>query len=208
MRRLLAALCLCAASTQTQAEEFYPAQEGFGFNLCEIAVRVHAARFGIPENLLMAISLTETQRWSKHADGGVPWPWTVMAEGRGRYFRTKKEAVEAVERLQAAGVQNIDVGCMQINLYYHRGWYEDLDDAFTPGTNVNYAATFLSNLRKETDTWKQAAGKYHSRTPHHQQRYLGVIARNLRALNDNDSQAYMNLQEARNTLDEIRRRFD
>jgi len=49
----------------------------------------------------------------------LAWPWTINAQGKGQFFKTKAEAVKAIKNLQAQGVKSIDVGCMQINLSYH-----------------------------------------------------------------------------------------
>jgi soluble lytic murein transglycosylase-like protein len=74
-----------------------------------------------------------------------------------------------VRRLRAKGVENIDVGCMQVNLYYHGDAFETLKQAFDPAANVAYAAEFLLDLREERGSWTRAIGDYHSQTP----RYSG-----------------------------------
>jgi hypothetical protein len=131
----------------------------------------------IPEGLLKAIGFAESGRVT--ADGRrVPWPWTVNAEGQGYYFETKKDAIAFVEELQARGVRVIDVGCMQVNLYYHPKAFASLDAAFEPATNVAYAARFLNELKAETDDWGVATQYYHSRTPHLGQRYAGRVTLN------------------------------
>jgi soluble lytic murein transglycosylase-like protein len=86
-----------------------------------------------------------------------------MAEGEGRFLPSKAAAVETVRALQARGVRNIDVGCMQVNLYHHPEAFESLDAAFDPAVNVAYAADFLIELRREARSWTRAVGHYHSR---------------------------------------------
>jgi hypothetical protein len=131
----------------------------------------------IPEGLLKAIGFTESGRVT--ADGRrVPWPWTVNAEGQGYYFETKKDAMAFVEGLQARGVRVIDVGCMQVNLYYHPAAFVSLDSAFDPATNVAYAAKFLNELKAETDDWGIATQYYHSRNPSLGQAYAGRVTLN------------------------------
>ena len=122
-------------------------------------------RMAIPRNLLSAISLTESGRWEKSRRANVAWPWTVTSGGQGRYFDTKAEALAEVEFLMTDGVRNIDVGCMQINLYYHANAFESLAEALDPGANVTYGASFLKNLYSATGDWTEAAGYYHSTTP-------------------------------------------
>lgn len=120
---------------------------------------------GIPNQLLGAISLAETGRWDNRREESFAWPWTVMAEGRGRYFDSKADAVAEVEQLLDRGITNIDVGCMQINLYYHGGAFADLNEAMDPATNAAYAGEYLKNLHSAAGSWTTAAGYYHSTTP-------------------------------------------
>jgi hypothetical protein len=96
------------------------------------------------------------------------WPWTVNANGEGRYFTTRDDAVGFVRELQRQGVQSIDVGCMQVNLRWHPSAFRSLEEAFDPAANVAYAAVFLEALRNaygaEGDAgWIDAVGLYHSR---------------------------------------------
>lgn len=122
--------------------------------------------WNIPSNLLHSISIVESGRYDKERRARVAWPWTVMAEGEGRYFPTKAEAVAEVKGLKARGVRNIDVGCMQVNLLHHPQAFSTLDEAFEPASNVAYAARFLKGLHGATNHWLTAASYYHSQTPH------------------------------------------
>lgn len=133
--------------------------------LCAAEVAQAERSYGIPAQLLDAISLVESGRYDSDSKATLAWPWTVMAEGEGRYFQTKAEAVAEVRQLKARGVRNIDVGCMQVNLMYHGSAFASLDDAFEPSTNVGYAARFLKGLYASTSHWPTAASYYHSQTP-------------------------------------------
>ena len=119
----------------------------------------------IPRQLLRAISKAESGRFHQGRQVVMAWPWTVMAEGRGRYLETKAEAVAEVEALRARGVKNIDVGCMQVNLQYHPQAFASLEDAFDPLANVAYGASFLKTLATEHGSWARAAAYYHSQNP-------------------------------------------
>lgn len=120
---------------------------------------------GIPDRLLHSISLVESGRYDADSRVSFAWPWTVMAEGQGRYLPTKAAAIAEVRKLQAAGVRNIDVGCMQVNLQAHPNAFANLDEAFEPATNVAYAARFLVGLYDSTQNWPTAGAYYHSQTP-------------------------------------------
>ncbi len=119
----------------------------------------------IPAHLLGAIAIVESGRREPGTRAISAWPWTVMAEGRGRYLPTKDTAIKEVEKLRARGVRNIDIGCMQVNLMYHPDAFADLDEAFDPAANVAYAASFLKALRQDKGSWSKAVAHYHSATP-------------------------------------------
>jgi len=134
-------------------------------DLCKTASHAAERKYGIPQNLLRAISLTESGRWNEKDKANIAWPWTVASGKAGEFFPTKSEAIRYVKSLQAKGIKNIDVGCMQINLRYHPEAFNNLNEAFDPYKNTNYAGDFLSRLFKETKSWTAAAGRYHSSEP-------------------------------------------
>ncbi|HMA51165.1 MAG TPA: murein transglycosylase [Magnetospirillaceae bacterium] len=119
----------------------------------------------IPDRLLHAISLVESGRWDDEHRATLAWPWTVMAEGEGRFLPSKEAAIAEVRKLQARGVRNIDVGCMQVNLLAHPDAFASLEEAFEPRTNVAYAGRFLTDLYAQDGNWGQAGAHYHSQTP-------------------------------------------
>jgi hypothetical protein len=167
---LLATAALAAAPL---AAAFAKDETGTCLGLIKSAEKSQA----IPDGLLKAIGFTESGRVT--ADGRrVPWPWTVNAEGQGYFFETKKDAIAFVQELQAQGVSVIDVGCMQVNLYYHPSAFASLDAAFDPATNVAYAAKFLNELKSETGDWGVATQYYHSRNPSLGQAYAGRVTLN------------------------------
>lgn len=132
--------------------------------VCESAIAQQERAQRIPPQLLHAISIVESGRWSKGEQENTAWPWTVMAEGKGRYLPSKSAAIREVRALQRRGIRNIDVGCMQVNLKYHPDAFKSLQEAFDPTLNARYAATFLVKLRREKRSWTQAVKHYHSAT--------------------------------------------
>lgn len=120
--------------------------------------------YGIPPQLLKAIALTESGRMQ--GDRFVPWPWTINVNGKGFFYATKTEAIQAVRNFQKKGIKSIDVGCMQINLMHHPDAFDSLEEAFDPASNIRYGAEFLVRLRDNNKgVWKQAVGLYHSGRP-------------------------------------------
>ncbi len=119
----------------------------------------------LPSQLLQAIALTESGRWDKGRQAKFAWPWTVTAGGSGKFFDTRKQAIDYVRALQAKGTRNIDVGCMQVNLKYHPNAFANLEQAFNPHVNVAYAGELVQKLRVSTLSWAQAVRHYHSSHP-------------------------------------------
>jgi hypothetical protein len=134
----------------------------------------------IPPNLVSAISLTETGKTRIISNGSKifsPWPWTINSEGKGYFFKTKQEAIAKVIELKQQGKKSIDVGCMQINLYYHGDAFDNLEAAFDPYTNMSYGAYFLKELYTKHGSWQSAIERYHSGTKIYYDRYrVKVIA--------------------------------
>ncbi len=116
----------------------------------------------LPPDLIGAIGRVESGRVDRLTGHIAPWPWTVNANGSGSYFSTQTEAVAFVRDLQSRGVQLIDVGCFQVDLFYHPSAFRSLEEAFNPNTNADYAARFLTSLHAQTGNWLAAVARYHS----------------------------------------------
>lgn len=131
--------------------------------VCQTAALKYEHQYQIKEHLLTTITNVETGRWNNVKKQTLAWPWTINAQGKGHFFKTKAEAVKAVKDLQAKGVKSIDVGCMQINLKYHGKNFASVEDALDPYKNVEYGAKFLKKLYKQKgNDWFKAAMAYHS----------------------------------------------
>ena len=151
-----AALLLLVALLPVDAAAMEPA------SACLDAAAMAERDWMLPQDLVAAIGRTESGRLD-HLTGRVsPWPWTVNANGSGSYFATRAEAVGFVRNLQASGVRLIDVGCFQVDLFYHPAAFASLEEAFDPGANANYAARFLTALHAQTGDWSSAVARYHS----------------------------------------------
>lgn len=132
---------------------------------CRAAIAAAERGHGIPPQLLAAIGRVESGRRDPGTGLWGAWPWTINAEGQGSYFDSKTEAIRAVEALRARGVRSIDVGCMQVNLMHHPAAFPNLDMAFEPAVNADYAARFLIQLHDQTGDWTEATADYHSANP-------------------------------------------
>jgi len=139
--------------------------------LCDAATRHEEHQSHIPSRLLYAIATVESGRWNKETQASIAWPWTVTAQGEGKFYPNRQDAIRAVRALIHDGVTNIDVGCMQINLGYHPDAFDTLYEAFDPAANVAYAASFLKDLRKDKRSWSRAVLFYHSSDDERQRDY-------------------------------------
>jgi hypothetical protein len=153
---LLPALLLAAAKVAQAADDA---------TLCSVETARQEKAQSVPDHLLHAISLVESGRWDSDHKANLAWPWTVNAEGEGRFLPSKQAAINEVLKLRARGVRNIDVGCMQVNLLAHPDAFASLDEAFEPASNVAYAGRFLNDLYRQAGNWAQAGAYYHSQTP-------------------------------------------
>lgn len=136
---------------------------------CDQAAGVAAQRSGVPLDVLLAVTRTETGRPSGNRLD--PWPWTVNMEGAGRWFATEDEARAYVFQHFKRGARSFDVGCFQINYKWHGQAFRSIDDMFDPVKNAEYAAGFLADLYAEFGDWTKAAGAYHSRTKVYADKY-------------------------------------
>jgi len=139
-------------------------------DVCEWAAEQAAQEYGVPADIMGALTLTETGR---RLDGLVrPWAWSANAEGEGTWFDDPASAVAFAEDRVAQGRTNIDIGCFQLNFRWHGENFSSVAQMFDPLENARYAARFVRGLYGETGDWRAAAGAFHSRTQVHAQKYL------------------------------------
>ena len=143
---------------------------------CVDAIKASEAAHKIAPRLLLAIGMVESGRVDPATGHVAPWPWTINVGGTGYFFDSKAAAIIAVQAAQAAGVQSIDVGCMQINLLHHPNAFATLDEAFEPRTNAQYGGHFLRQLQGLLGSWPAAAAAYHSMTPELGMAYVTKVA--------------------------------
>ena len=133
-------------------------------DICSLAVARAEKQYNIKPELLQTIASVESGKWDKRYGRRIAWPWTIQVNGKGYYYKTKQEAVDAIKALRAEGINNIDVGCMQINMKYHGKAFKSIEDALDPVKNAAYSAKFLYNLyQRNGHNWQKTAMQYHSK---------------------------------------------
>jgi len=158
-RTLVAALFICSATGEAAADNTRP---------CERQMARAAQQYGIPLGILYAVGLTETGR------RGALHPYALGAEGQTVFARNVDDAIASFEAMRQRGIKLIDLGCMQINHYYHGNKFDSVRAMFDPARNVDYAARFLKELKQREGSWTMAVARYNA-GPHNQSAHKRYI---------------------------------
>ncbi|WP_047461763.1 lytic transglycosylase domain-containing protein [Rhizobium rhizogenes] len=159
MRALLATLSACALATFTfdaLASGNAASPDNGAAGLCEREIQSAAAKYGIPEGILYSVGLTETGR------KGSLYPYALNIEGRPFFPGSQNAALQTFAAAKQSGAKLIDIGCMQINQYFHGENFTSVAAMFDPHSNVEYAAKFLRDLHDRHETWTMAVARYHA----------------------------------------------
>ena len=133
------------------------------FNSCEKTIESIELQTDIPKGLLLGIGKAEAIR--KINNKYIIWPWTINHAGKSMFFDTKKQMRNYVSKNLKKNDFNIDVGCMQINIKWHKNNFKKIVDMFEVGPNISYAASFLLQLKNKHGSWDKAIKHYHSSNP-------------------------------------------
>lgn len=151
------------------------AATGTGSGACEREILSAAARYSVPAGILYSVGLAETGR------RGSLQPYALNIEGKAVFARSEPEALSIFASARAAGKKLIDLGCMQINYYYHHQAFASPAAMLDPHRNVDFAARFLANLHARHQTWTMAVARYHAGPNNDpaQKRYVCRVIANL-----------------------------
>ena len=139
-------------------------------NLCEKIIKNIELQTDIPKGLLLGIGKAEAIR--KLNNKYIIWPWTINHAGKSLFFDTKKQMTNYVFKNLQKNDLNIDVGCMQINIKWHKNNFKKISDMFEIDPNISYAASFLKQLKNRHGSWDEAIKYYHSSDPKKNNPYL------------------------------------
>jgi hypothetical protein len=144
------------------------------FESCENIINKIESNTDLPKGLLTAIGKVESGRFLKNKQY-VVWPWTVNHAGKSLFFDTKDQMENYVLKNVRIKDQNIDVGCMQINLKWHKNYFKKINDMLALEPNISYAASFLIQLKNRHGSWDEAIKYYHSSDPKKNKPYLNKV---------------------------------
>lgn len=133
---------------------------------CLAAITKYEQLYKIPTGLLKAVSKVESEYNS-----------LALNDGLGSHnFKTKQEVLNRINYLVDIGKTNFDIGCMQINYYWHSKNFNSIEEMLDVSWNVRYAAGLIHGLYKEHGTWQAAVRHYHSYEPSIHKQYSKKIA--------------------------------
>jgi soluble lytic murein transglycosylase-like protein len=144
-------------------------------NVCERVMKDASARYDVPLGMLYAVGLTESGRKESLQ------PFAMNVEGRSYFATSVADGIRHFEDARKAGAKLIDIGCMQINHYYHSSEFASLEAMFEPRANVDYAARFLKSLRQREGSWTLAVARYHAGPNNNpaQKKYVCTVITNM-----------------------------
>ena len=138
--------------------------------LCENTIESVELQTDIPKGLLLGIGKAEAIR--KINNKYIIWPWTINHAGKSLFFDDKEQMKNYVFKNLKRKDFNIDVGCMQINIKWHKNNFKKISDMFEINPNISYAASFLQQLKNKYGSWDKAIKHYHSSDPKKNKPYL------------------------------------
>ena len=151
------------------------AAQGATLPVCESEIARAARLNDIPLNILYSVGLTETGR------AGTLSPYDMNVDGREVHSASLAEALARFAAERAGGAKLIDIGCMQINQFWHGHNFRSVGDMFDPERNVQYAASYLKSLRAEAGSWTLAVARYNAGpgNPEAQRKYVCAVIGNM-----------------------------
>ncbi|MGP9813363.1 transglycosylase SLT domain-containing protein [Rhodopseudomonas sp. NSM] len=160
----LTALSICSLSGAARAN-----------GPCERQMALASVRHGVPLGVLYSVGLTET------GAKNVLRPYALNVDGRTVVAGSLSEAMAEFTAARRSGARLVDLGCMQINHYYHGGKFAEVESMFDPARNVDYAARFLRELRAREGSWTMAVARYNAGPANKagQRRYVCSVIGNL-----------------------------
>ncbi|AQT46678.1 transglycosylase SLT domain-containing protein [Bartonella choladocola] len=147
----------------------------FAGNACEGEMIEASKRYDIPLGILYAVGLTET------GNKDSLQPYALNIDGKAVFAQNESQALRIFYEAKRRGAKLIDVGCMQINHYYHGERFPSVAAMFQPHLNVDYAARFLKELRQREGSWTMAVARYHAGPNNNpaQKRYVCQVMANM-----------------------------
>jgi len=112
--------------------------------------------------ILYAVALIESAKGNP-SNQVSPWPWAINKSGKSILPDSQQEARVLLNKTLAEGRRNIDVGLMQLNLYWHGHRVGKPEQLLNPVTNLQIGALVLAEaIQSAPHDLVLGVGRYHS----------------------------------------------
>ena len=112
--------------------------------------------------ILYAVALVESANSDDHATI-TPWPWTINKSGKPIISDSKQDAERVLAKSLTEGNRHVDVGMMQVNLYWHGHKVDKPEQLLNPITNLEIGAKVLAEaIQSSPNNLELGIGRYHS----------------------------------------------
>jgi soluble lytic murein transglycosylase-like protein len=121
---------------------------------------VIAREHDLPVNLLYSVALAES---AYSSDQGIsPWPYTLRTATKAYYAKTLSEAENILAELLRSA-RSVDVGIMQVNLYWNSDRIKDPKALLSPENGLRMGASILSErIKSAPGDLELGIGRYHN----------------------------------------------
>lgn len=143
--------------------------------ICEQYLQAVSDQSGVPLGVLYAVGMTES------GNKGSLHPYALNIAGKSVITYSQADAMRQFRWARMKGTKLIDLGCMQVNWYYHGSNFASPEEMLDPQKNIVYAAKLLTDLKASEGSWTAAVARYHAspRIPQEQRLYVCNVIRNL-----------------------------
>lgn len=156
MKKKIISIALTIASTSVFSVS--------AFDLSGTEFELAAKRYNLDPALLYSVALAESA-YTRGDNNVSPWPWTLRTIKQPYYALDKDEAAAQLAKLikDKGNKASIDIGLMQINLFWHGHRVESPQDLLDPVINLNTGAKILSEtIASASGDLELGIGRYHN----------------------------------------------
>lgn len=122
-----------------------------------------AQSVGIEPVMLYAVALAESAS-HRGLNMTSPWPYVIRNGSNATYAKSKTEAEQLLNQaLQESEKHQLDIGLMQINLYWHGHRVNSASELLDPITNLTVGSSILAEaIKSSPNDLELGIGRYHS----------------------------------------------
>ncbi|WP_390619369.1 transglycosylase SLT domain-containing protein [Maricurvus nonylphenolicus] len=184
MKKLLSTLMLSSTLSLSSPASAEPVEPG-SLTLSGTVFEQVASTHQLDSLLLYSLAIVESATGA--GNGNIrPYPYVLRTADGAFFYKTRIEAEHALSAILRQ-TSNVDVGMMQINLYYHP--QTDPLSLLDPQTNLVVAAKYLKKTMASTPDPVLGVGRYHNWGDHQRAVWYGnrvwQVYRNLAQLKIN-----------------------